>query len=117
RAEIVMLAVFGVLAAYGFGLLMNLSSWPFQLGIAIPGAADTVQMVPGDSIGDNLHRFVMFCLFTSVWGWDTARAISNAVLIVVLGPAILTTLRRAARRARYGRLPTISAPPLERNPS
>src|SRR3954454_300850 len=28
-AEIVMLAVYGALAAYGFGLLMNLSYWPF----------------------------------------------------------------------------------------
>ena len=38
-------------------------------------------------------------LLTSTGGWDTGRAITTAVAIVVLGPAILTTLRRAARRA------------------
>src|SRR4051794_18996506 len=37
RAEIAMLAVYGVFAAYVYGLLMNLSSWPFLLGIVVPG--------------------------------------------------------------------------------
>ena len=35
--EIVMLAAYGVVSAYAFGLLMNLSGWPFVLGIAVPG--------------------------------------------------------------------------------
>lgn len=111
KSEIAVLAGYGVVAAYGFGLLMNLSSWPFQIGIAIPGTEDTLQMVPGDPILANLHRFVIFTLVTSTWGWDTGRAISNALFIIVLGPAILATLRRAARRAHYGRLPTISSNP------
>ena len=34
RAEIAMLAGYAVVASYAFGLLMNLSSWPFALGIA-----------------------------------------------------------------------------------
>ena len=43
-------------------------------------------------------------------GWDTGRAITNSVAIVVLGPAILATLRRAARRASYGPVePAIAA--------
>ena len=109
KAEIVMLAMYGVAAAYVFGLLMNLSGWPFQLGIAIPGATDTMQMVPGAPVLENLHRFLVFTFFTSTWGWDTGRAITNAVLIVMLGPAILTTLRRAARRARYGKVPLRSS--------
>lgn len=101
RAEIAMLAGYAVVAAYGFGLLMNLSSWPFTLGIAIPGAEDTLAMVPGDPVLDNLHRFLVFTLLTSFWGWDLGRAITNALLIVTIGPAVLATLRRAARRARY----------------
>ena len=32
RNEIVMLAAYGVVSAYAFGLLMNLSGWPFALG-------------------------------------------------------------------------------------
>ena len=37
-------------------------------------------------------------MITSTGSFDTGRAITNAVAIIVLGPAVLTTLRRAARR-------------------
>jgi len=97
RAEIVMLAAYGVFAAYAFGLLLNLSSWPFVLGIAVPGHTG-LAFVPGDPMIENLHRFLIYTLLTSTGSFDTGRAITNAVAIVVLGPAVLTTLRRAARR-------------------
>ena len=97
RAEIVMLAAYGVVAAYAFGLLLNLSSWPFVLGIAVPGHTG-LAFVPGDPMVVNLHRFLVYTLITSTGSFDTGRAITNAVAIVVLGPAVLTTLRRAARR-------------------
>jgi len=101
RAEIAMLAAYGVVTAYLYGLLMNLSSWPYTLGIGVPGHAATLAFVPGAAVGENLHRFLVYTLLTSTGGWDTGRAITNAVAIVVLGPAILATLRRAARRASY----------------
>jgi energy-coupling factor transport system substrate-specific component len=102
RAEIALLAAYGVVTAYLYGLLMNLSSWPYTLGIGVPGHAATLAFVPGAPVGENLHRFLVYTLLTSTGGWDTGRAITNAVAIVVLGPAILVTLRRAARRASYG---------------
>lgn len=106
RAEIAMLVVYAVVVAYLFGFLMNLSTWPFQLGIAVPGGdGQTLQLVPGDPVLENLRRFVVYNLLTSTWGWDTGRALTNAVLVGTLGPAVLVTLRRAARRARYGRVP------------
>ena len=98
RAEIALLAAYGVVAAYAFGLLMNLSSWPFLLGIAVPGHTGGVSFVPGDPLTANLHRFLVYTLLTSTGSFDTGRAITNAVAVVVLGPAVLTTLRRAARR-------------------
>lgn len=101
KAEIAMLCVYGIVCAYLFGFLMNLSSWPFTLGIAIPGQTDSISFVPGDPVLDNLHRFLLFTVFTSTVGWDTGRAITNTILLIALGPAVLTTLRRAARRARY----------------
>jgi len=97
RAEIAMLAAYGVVAAYGYGLLLNLSSWPFVLGIAAPGHTG-LSFVPGDPLSENLHRFLVYTLITSTGSFDTGRAITNAVAIAVLGPAVLTTLRRAARR-------------------
>jgi energy-coupling factor transport system substrate-specific component len=100
RREIVMLVVYGVLSAYLYGLLMNLQGWPFMAGVQVPGQDSTeLSYVPGASVLDNLHHFLIYTLLTSTGGWDTGRAITNALAIALLGPAVLTTLRRAARRA------------------
>jgi energy-coupling factor transport system substrate-specific component len=99
RAEIVMLAAYGVVAAYLFGLLMNLSGWPFILGVAVPGHEGSLDFVAGASLGENLQRFAVYTLLTSTGSFDTGRAITTAVAIAALGPAVLTTLRRASRRA------------------
>jgi energy-coupling factor transport system substrate-specific component len=121
RAEIAVLATYGVLSAYVFGLLLNLSSWPFLLGIAVPGHTG-LAFAPGDPFSDNLHRFVVYTLITSTGSFDTGRAVTNAVAIVLLGPAVLTTLRRAARRVVVtgiveNPLPTASdAPSVEAHP-
>ena len=93
-----MLAAYGVLAAYAFGLLLNLSSWPFVLGVSVPGHTG-LGFVAGAPLSQNLHRFLVYTLVTSTGSFDTGRAITNAVAICLLGPAVLTTLRRAARRA------------------
>lgn len=103
RAEIAMLVVYGVVVAYLYGFLMNLWFWPYALG----GGTD-LSFVPGDSLLDNLHRFVVYTVTTSTLGWDTGRAITNAVAIGVLGTAVLATLRRASRRASFGARPTFS---------
>jgi energy-coupling factor transport system substrate-specific component len=99
RAEIAMLVAYAVVASYLYGLLMNLSYWPFALGIAVPGHEGSLSYVAGAPVLENLHRFLVYSLLTSTGGWDTGRAITTGIAIVVLGPAILTTLRRAARRA------------------
>jgi energy-coupling factor transport system substrate-specific component len=111
RPEIAMLVVYGVFCAYGFGLLMNLSSWPFVLGIEVAGHTGSLSFVPGAPPMENLHRFAIYTLLTSTGGWDTGRAITNSIAIVVLGPAVLATLRRAARRASYGETAAGAAQP------
>lgn len=98
--EIAMLIGYGVVAAYFFGALMNLYGWPFLAGTDIPGHAN-LAFVPGDSLWSNLHRFLVYTLVTSTGGWDTGRAITNAVAIALLGGPVLVLLRRAARRASY----------------
>lgn len=101
RGEIALLAAYGVVSAYLYGLLMNLQGWPFMAGVQVPGQDSTeISYVPGAPLLDNLHHFVVYTLLTSTGGWDTGRAITNALAIVLLGPAVLVTLRRAARRAR-----------------
>jgi energy-coupling factor transport system substrate-specific component len=106
KAEIAMLVVYGIVAAYAFGLVMNMSSWPFTLGIEVPNHTGGLSFVPGAPLGENLHRFWVYTLLTSTGSWDTGRAITNTVALVVLGPAVLTTLRRAVRRATVTRTPS-----------
>jgi len=99
RAEIAMLAGYAVVASYAFGLLMNLSGWPFLLGIQVEGHEGSLAYVAGAPVLENLHRFLVYTLLTSTGGWDTIRAITTAIAVIVLGPAIMATLRRASRRA------------------
>ena len=73
RREIAMLAAYGVFAAYAFGLLMNLSGWPFLLGIAVPGHEGALSYVAGAPLLENLHRFLVYTLLTSTGSWDTGR--------------------------------------------
>ncbi|MTV25508.1 ECF transporter S component [Nitriliruptoraceae bacterium ZYF776] len=97
RVEIGMLVTYGVLSAYAYGFIMNLWFWPYAIG---DGTA--LSFVAGDPVLDNLRRFVTFTFLTSTIGWDTGRALTNAVAIAVLGPAVLGALRRASRRAAFG---------------
>jgi energy-coupling factor transport system substrate-specific component len=96
RWEIALLGAYGVLAAYGFGLLMNLSYWPYATG-----SGTDLSYLAGGPVGENLRRFLVFTVVTSTAGWDTGRALTNLVAIVLLGPAVLVALRRAARRAAF----------------
>ena len=100
RREVALLAAYGAVSAYAYGFLLNLSSWPFVLG---DGTA--LSYVPGAGPVENLRRFVVFSLVTSTVGWDTGRALTNVLAIVLLGPAVLAALRRASRRAAFGATP------------
>lgn len=99
RAEIVMLAAYGVVVAYAFGILMNLWFWPFLTSGQMADSA--LAYAPGAPLLENLKSFGLFTLLTSTGGWDTGRAITDVIAIAVLGPPVLVTLRRAARRAAF----------------
>jgi energy-coupling factor transport system substrate-specific component len=96
RLEVAMLAAYGFVAAYVYGLLMNMWFWPYSTGL------DTaLSYVAGDPVLANLHRFAVFTVLTSTLGWDTGRALTNTIAIALAGPAVLAALRRAARRAAF----------------
>jgi energy-coupling factor transport system substrate-specific component len=95
RAELLLLMSYGSAAGLLYGAMLNLSFWPFAVG-----GGTALSFVPGASLAENLHRFVLFTLATSL-GWDLVRAATNAVLIGLTGRAVLGTLRRAARRAAF----------------
>lgn len=95
RVEIAMLAVYGVVVSYVYGVLLNLSFWPFTVGYATSLSFD-----PAASATDNVRTFGLYTLATSM-GFDTGRALTTAVLIVLAGPGVLVVLRRASRRAHF----------------
>jgi energy-coupling factor transport system substrate-specific component len=96
-AELVALAAYGVLAGLLYGLLLNLTVWPFVLQ---GGTVTAVSFVAGDAVVDNLRRFVAFTLATSL-GFDVPRGLLTGTLIAVTGRPILRALRRAGRHAAF----------------
>ncbi|MDR0365347.1 MAG: ECF transporter S component [Bifidobacteriaceae bacterium] len=108
RAEIAMLAAYGAICSYLFGALMNLWFWP-ALGGAGAGASG-IGYLPGAPVGTNLRHFVAFTLVTSTTSWDTIRAITCVIALVVLGGPVLALLRRAGARAAFGAVPEFGAP-------
>ncbi|MFG2473587.1 ECF transporter S component [Streptomyces fagopyri] len=95
RAELVLLAAYGFLAAFAYGTVMNLEGWPFMNALASNVAFDPHAGVPA-----NLARFLAYCLATSL-GWDLGRAVVTVVLTLTLGAPLLRALRRATRRAAF----------------
>ena len=85
-----MLAAYGIVASYAFGLIMNFWFWPFGVGLGTG-----ISYEAGAALGQNLASFGVYSLVTSTLTWDTVRAITTTVGIVLLGPAILAALRRA----------------------
>jgi energy-coupling factor transport system substrate-specific component len=95
KRELTMLALYGVISALAYGMLMNLWFWPFGAG-----TSTNFSFVAGAGVLQNLHRFIFFDLTTSL-GFDIPRAVTTAVLVLVLGHPVLAALRRATRRAAF----------------
>lgn len=91
RTRLLWLAAYGAVTGFLYGAVMNLWSWPFL----VDGSAWAWD--PGAGPGENLGNYLRFYAVTSLW-WDTARAIGNVALVLVLGKPLLSALDRAARR-------------------
>ncbi len=94
-AGLVVVAVYGAAVSVLFGVLMNLSFWPFTLG-----GDTTLSFIPGAPVTDNLRRFLLFNLATSL-GWDIGRAVTTVVMIALFGGPVVRALGRAAHRASF----------------
>ena len=89
RFENVLLALYGVISAYVFGLLLNLWFWP----VAITGAS--LAFDPGAPGLENLASFLLFSLASSTLTWDTVRAVSVGFGLLLLAKPALRALERA----------------------
>ena len=99
KAELWMLAAYGAIGSLAYGLILDLWFWPFGTE-----GASNITYVPGDSVIDNLRRFMAFHLATAM-GWDAIRAGTTAALVLVLGRPALASLRRAHRLAAFDATP------------
>jgi energy-coupling factor transport system substrate-specific component len=92
------LVSYAVIAAFGYGALMTLWNWPY-----LAGTGTQISYVAGDPLISNLTRFLQYEIVTGGLVWDTGRAITTSVLILLTGTALIATLQRAATRAGVGR--------------
>jgi energy-coupling factor transport system substrate-specific component len=104
RTETGMLVGYGLIAGIGYGFLLNLWFWPFTTGLE-----SALSYEPGAPLSENLSRFLVFCLVTSL-GFDIPRAIGNAVLIALLGGPVLRMLRRTAKVAAFDAVAVFDEP-------
>lgn len=90
-AEPLLLIAYGIVASYGFGLAMNLWYWPFATGFGTGLSYDAHA-----PIGQNLASFGLYSLLTSTLTWDTVRAITTTIGLVLIARPALSALRRAS---------------------
>ncbi len=88
--EVIVLAAYGWVWGFLYGAIMNLWFWPFARG----GALD---WRPGMGFAATLERYWAFYVATSL-PWDAAAALTNAAIILLVGVALMRTLRRFAHR-------------------
>ena len=89
------MAGYAAVAGLGFGLIMNLWFWPFA------SYGPEVSYVAGDPMADNVHRYAVFYLTTSLL-WDLGRSLMSLLVVLLAGSSLLRALRRAGRRAAFG---------------
>jgi len=92
------LVLYAVIASFVYGALMTLWNWPY-----LAGTGTQISYVAGDPLLSNLTRFLQYEIVTGGLLWDTGRAITTSLLILLTGTALITTLKRAATRAGVGR--------------
>ncbi len=91
RADVLSLALVGVVTGFGFGVVMDVWNWTFFAGS--PGLGWSPGLAPLPA----LARFARYYLVTS-FGYDAFRAVGNALMVVLLGLPILAGLHRIGRR-------------------
>jgi energy-coupling factor transport system substrate-specific component len=93
RAETVMLAAWGLVLGFAFGVLMNIWFWPYVF------AAGQSEMYwqPGLNLVETVKRYAIFYGITSLW-WDLIRAAGNFILLLLFAAPVLRLLRRFQQR-------------------
>ena len=89
KLEVFCLALYAAGSSYVFGLIMNLWFWPFAVCVN-----STVSYSAQNDLGTNLSNFLVYSLLSSTLTWDTVRAVTLAVAIILIGSPALAVFRR-----------------------
>ena len=93
--DVAVLAAVGLVMGYVFGALMDITDW-------IPGfrGNPTLGWSPGMPPAMALVHFARFYVLTS-FGYDTFRAVGNALMVVALGAPVIVALTRFRARLQF----------------
>jgi energy-coupling factor transport system substrate-specific component len=91
RGVVLVLAAFGFIWGFGYGVLLTLYTWPFLTG----GGWQT-----GMSPGETLRVYLIYYLAQS-FAFDLVRAVGNAALMLALGTPLLGVFLRFRQRFSY----------------
>jgi energy-coupling factor transport system substrate-specific component len=91
RIEVAVIAAFGWVWGFAYGVILNLWFWPFV------GDTGPLWWEPGLGLVETLRRYAAFYAVTS-FPWDAAAALANLVLITLTGRVLLASMRRFAGR-------------------
>lgn len=92
-AMVIILAIYGGLAGFAYGMVLDLWEWPFLLG----AGSSPISWAPGLALPALAKRFGIFYLTTSLV-YDSFRAAGNGILIAALGWPVIAALARFRRR-------------------
>jgi energy-coupling factor transport system substrate-specific component len=93
RGSVAILAVYGCLAGFAYGALLDLWEWPLVLA----GGSSPIGWAPGLGLSDLGRRFGAFYLTTSLL-YDAFRAAGNLLLLLLLAVPTIAALARFKRR-------------------
>jgi energy-coupling factor transport system substrate-specific component len=93
RKTIVLLSLYGCVAGFAYGILLDLWEWP----LLVAAGSSPLSWAPGVGLVPLIRRFGGFYLATSLV-YDAFRAAGNLLLIAMLGSALISALERFRRR-------------------
>ena len=95
RLDIGVLMVVAVLTGFAYGALTDVYGW-----VAFYRGVENVGWIPGLPPAQTLAQFGRYYILTSV-GWDSFRAMGDAIAVLALGAPVLMALGRLRARLGY----------------
>lgn len=96
--QITMIAFYGIIAAFIYGVIVTLWQWPL-----LAPTGSSVSFDESANFAGNVVRFLQYDLVSGGTLWNLGRAITTVVIISTIGPTLLAALERAANRVGFSK--------------